>query len=88
VVQIENIQRGHLHLGPTRGAPLAKGYGYEETVPSYDSLMETIRAARRLAQQVFSGTDVQQKASAAREILNQLARYYDPDAVLPGPATR
>jgi len=67
---------------------LAKGEGYEETLPSYESLMEMVRAARRDAQQVFSTTDVQQKATAARLVLNQLSPYYDPDAVPLAPATR
>ena len=67
---------------------LAKGEGYEETLPSYESLMEMVRAARRDAQQVFSTVDVQQKATAARLILNQISPYYDPDAVPLAPAAR
>jgi len=69
-------------------ASLAKGEGYEETLPSYESLMEMVRAARRDAQQVFSTTDVQQKATAARLVLNQISPYYDPDAVPLAPAVR
>jgi hypothetical protein len=67
---------------------LAKGEGYEETLPSYDSLMELVRDARRNSQRVFTTTDVQQKATAARLILNQLTPYYDPDAEPLGPAAR
>ncbi|MBS1105791.1 MAG: hypothetical protein H6Q91_1293 [Deltaproteobacteria bacterium] len=67
---------------------LAKGEGYEETLPSYESLMEMVRAARRDAQQVFSTADVQQKATAVRVVLNQLSPYYDPDAVPLAAATR
>ena len=67
---------------------LAKGEGLEETQPSYDSLMELVRAARDDARQVFTGYDVQQKATAMRGILNQLSPYYDPDAVPLQPVTR
>jgi hypothetical protein len=69
-------------------ASLEKGEGYEETLPSYDSMMELVRAARRDAQQVFSTADVQQKASTVRGILNELSPYYDPDAVPLQPVTR
>lgn len=67
---------------------LAKGEGYEETLPSYESLMEMVRAARRDAQQVFSTADVQEKATAVRLVLNQISPYYDPDAVPLAPVTR
>ena len=69
-------------------ASLAKGEGHEETLPSYESLMQMVRDARRDAQQVFSTVDVQQKATAVRVILNQISPYYDPDAVPLAPATR
>jgi hypothetical protein len=54
-------------------ASLAKGEGHEETLPSYESLMQMVRDARRDAQQVFSTVDVQQKATAVRVILNQIS---------------
>ena len=69
-------------------ASLAKGEGYEETLPSYDSLMELVRDARRIAQGLFTTQDVQTKAAATRAILNELSPYYDPDAEPLGPATR
>ena len=69
-------------------ASLAKGEGHEETLPSYESLMQMVRDARRDAQQVFSTVDVQQKATAARLILNQISPYYDADAMPLAPATR
>jgi hypothetical protein len=76
-----------MEAGPL-SASLEKGEGYEETLPSYDSMMEIVRAARRDAQQVFSTADVQQKATAARGILNELSPDYDPDAVPLQPVMR
>ena len=67
---------------------LAKGEGYEETLPSYDDLMQTVRSARDDARQVFATSDVTDKAAAARGVLNQLGPYYDPDFRTLGPATR
>ena len=67
---------------------LAKGEGYEETLPSYESLMELVRDARRIVPSVFTTQDVQTKATAIRVVLNELAPYYDPDAVPLEPAMR
>jgi uncharacterized Fe-S center protein len=47
-----------------------------------------MRAARRDAQQVFSTVDVQQRATAMREILNEIAPDCDSDAVPLQPVTR
>jgi len=60
---------------------LAKGAGQEETLPIYDDLMQGVRRARENAAQVFTTRDVQERASQVRGLLNQLAPYYDPDAV-------
>ena len=59
---------------------LAKGAGQEETLPIYDDLLQDVRRARDVAAQVFTTHDVQERASAVRGLLNQLAPYYDPDA--------
>jgi hypothetical protein len=59
---------------------LAKGAGRDETHPIYDDLLHGVRRAREIAPQVFTGRDVQERASAVRRSLNQLAPYYDPDA--------
>lgn len=67
---------------------LAKGEGLEETEPTYESLMEAVRTARQDARRLFTTKDVQDKSAAAREILNQLSPYYDPDATPLAPATR
>ena len=67
---------------------LEKGAGHDETLPMYDDLMEVVRRARKNAAEVFSTQDVQQRATVVRELLNQLAPYYDPDAVPLKPVTR
>lgn len=58
---------------------LAGGAGQEETLPIYEDLMQAVRRARTDAAHVFTTQDVQARASAARQILNQIAPYYDPD---------
>ncbi len=67
---------------------LGKGEGREDTLDIYKNLMETVRDAREHARSVFSTQDVQDKASAVRQILNQISPYYDPDATPLQPATR
>jgi hypothetical protein len=42
-------------------------------------MMQTVRSAADTARSTFSGAQVQTRADAAREILNQLAPYYDPN---------
>jgi hypothetical protein len=67
---------------------LEKGESREETLPIYESLMEMVRAAREDAEGVFTTMDVNEKATRARTILNQLSPYYDPDAVPLAPVAR
>jgi hypothetical protein len=67
---------------------LAAGAGQEETLPLYEDLMQAVRRARTDAASVFTTQDVQQRASAARQILNEIAPYYDPDASPLQPAAR
>jgi uncharacterized membrane protein YccC len=67
---------------------LEKGAGQEETLPVYEDLMQAVRRARENAGQVFSTQDVQQRATAVRQLLNQISPYYDPDAVPLQPVTR
>ena len=83
----QKIRAIRMEAGALSGS-LEKGEGYEETVPSYDSLMELVRAARGDAQQIFSTADVQQKATAVRGVLNEISPYYDPDAVPLQPVMR
>jgi hypothetical protein len=67
---------------------LAKGAGREDTLPIYEHLMMVIRDAREHSARVFTTQDVQQRASAVRQLLNQLTPYYDPDAAPLQPVRR
>jgi hypothetical protein len=67
---------------------LEKGEGQPETLPIYENLMQAVRSAREDAREVFTTSDVADKAAAARQVLNQLSPYYDPDAQPLGPVTR
>ena len=69
-------------------AALAKSEGREDTLPIYENLMEVVRSAREHAQGVFTTQDVQARAGEVRQVLNQLAPYYDPDAVPLQPSLR
>jgi hypothetical protein len=60
---------------------LDKGAGQEETAPQYDDVMMSVRDAREIASRMFTTQDMKDAASKARAVLNQLAPYYDPDAV-------
>jgi hypothetical protein len=61
----------------TLAGDVKKGGGRVETKASFDDLMLAVRDARQDAPKVFTGADVQEKATAARDILNQLGPYYD-----------
>jgi hypothetical protein len=63
----------------TMSRALERGADREETLPGWESMMQTVRSATEIARRTFSGAQVQTRADAAREILNQLAPYYDPD---------
>lgn len=76
--RIQNEARG-------LAADLERGEGPEETLPAFEDLMVTVRWARERAQSLFTTRDVQERASAVRAILNQLAPFYDPDAPVPAP---
>jgi hypothetical protein len=67
---------------------LGKGEGHDQTLPSYESLMEMVRTARELGARVFATEDLKQKAAAVRGLLNQLGPYYDPDFQTLQPVTR
>jgi hypothetical protein len=56
---------------------LEQGGDREQTQPSYESMMETVRAARVLARRVSPPADVNDRATAALALLNQLAPFYD-----------
>jgi len=67
---------------------LAKGKGRDDTLDIYENLMELVRDAREDIRRVFTTKDVQDAAGKARGLLNQIAPYYDPDAVPLQPVTR
>jgi hypothetical protein len=58
---------------------LEKGEGREQTLPSYENLMQLTRSARDEAARVFVAHDVGDRAAAVRGVLNRLGPYYDPD---------
>jgi hypothetical protein len=60
---------------------LERGDGRDDTLPIYEQLMLEVRDARQMAARVFTTQDVQQRAAAVRQGLNEIAPYYDPDAV-------
>jgi hypothetical protein len=60
---------------------LERGEGHDDTLPIYEQLMLEVRDARQMAARVFTTQDVQQRAAAVRQGLNEIAPYYDPDAV-------
>jgi hypothetical protein len=69
-------------------AALAKGDGHDDTKDIYENLMELVRDAREDARRVFTTKDVLDRASAMRQLLNQVSPYYDPDAQPLQPVTR
>jgi hypothetical protein len=69
-------------------AALAKGDGRDDTKDIYENLMELVRDAREDARRVFTTKDVLDRASAMRQLLNQVSPYYDPDAQPLQPVTR
>ena len=60
---------------------LAKGEGYEETLPIYENLNVIVRDASENARKMFSSGFVLEKATAAGDLLRRIAPYYDPDAL-------
>jgi hypothetical protein len=82
VVRRIRLEADHLQ------SELAKGTGLEETLPSYEDLMTSVRDAREIAQRTFITQDIKDRAATARTALNQLTPYYDPDAAPLQPATR
>ena len=63
---------------------LARGEGYDETLPIYESLMEMVRTARDLSRRTFTSNFVLEKAAAAGDALRRIAPYYDPTALEEG----
>jgi len=67
---------------------LEGGAGHDETVPSFESMMQTIRIAQDNARRVFTGVEVREKADAARAVLNQLTPFYQADPTVLEPTQR
>lgn len=67
---------------------LQSGAGYDETLPSFESMMQTVRIAQDNARRVFTGADVRERADAARAVLNQLAPFYHADPTVLEPVQR
>jgi hypothetical protein len=67
---------------------LEKGEGMEQTLPGYESLMESVRDAREVGGRIFATQDIKDAATKVRATLNELSPYYDPDAVPLQPVTR
>jgi hypothetical protein len=67
---------------------LQDGAGHDETLPSFQSMMQTIRIAQDNARRVFTGVDVQAKAQLARDVLNQRTPFYETDPTVLEPVAR
>jgi hypothetical protein len=67
---------------------LQRGAGHDEALPSFESMMQTVRSAQDESRRVFSGADVRDKAQAAREVLNQLMPYFETTATPVEPTQR
>jgi hypothetical protein len=72
----------------TMSRALQRGADLDETQPSFDSLMQTVRSASDIARRTFTTADIQKQADAARDVLNQLAPFYDPNFTPLEPARR
>jgi len=76
----QTLRRLRMEADQLKG-DLGKGAGQEETLPQYEDVMMSVRDAREVANRLFTTQDMKDAASQARAVLNQLAPYYDPDAV-------
>ena len=77
---VRRVKREAKHLSSS----LAKGEGYAETLPIYESLMVLVRDARETAKRTFTSNFVLDKAAAAGDVLRRIAPYYDPHALSGG----
>src|SRR5262245_39925765 len=57
---------------------LQRGADRDEALASWESMMETVRRAQDDARRVFTVAEMHERADAVRDILNQLAPYFDP----------
>jgi len=82
--QLRDIQRSAQALSTA----LQGGADRKATLGRYQSLMQRVRTARDHARRIAAGPEVQQNADAARDILNQLAPFYDEKAAPMEPVQR
>jgi len=82
--QLRDIRRSADALS----SALQQGGDRKATLARYQSLMQRVRTARDHARRITAGTEVTQKADAARDILNQMAPFYDANAAPMEPVRR
>ena len=59
---------------------LEGGAGHDETLPVFETLGMHVRDAKEVLGRLFTTQDLNQQFDKARELLNELAPYYDYDA--------
>ena len=64
---------------------LKKGKSHDETVHAFERLMQLVRDARELANGLLLEEPTIARIKSARKSLDQIAQYYDPDALSKGP---
>jgi uncharacterized membrane protein YccC len=74
--KIRRIRLESRHLA----AELKDGKGHDETLPSFEDIMELVRDAQVEAPKIFQSQQIQDKARACRETLEQIAPFYDANA--------
>ena len=57
---------------------LAKGEGYDQTLPIFENLSILVRDASENARRIFTSDFVMEKATAAGDARRRIAPYYDP----------
>ena len=82
--QLRDIRRSADALS----SALQAGGDRKATLARYQSLMQRVRTARDHARRITAGTEVTQKADAARDILNKMAPFYDANAAPMAPVQR
>lgn len=76
------------HEARSLSRALQRGAGHDETLPSFESMMQTVRRAQDEARRVFSSADVRERADAARAVLNQMTPFYEADPTVLEPVQR
>ena len=74
---IRRVRRESGHLA----SELESGKGYEETLPIYNNLRQTLDRATEESRRIFTADDLLAAATSAGDALRRLAPYYDPKAM-------